>query len=536
MKQKIIGKGTWLDKVAYTLLQKNAQLKLSSSKLKIESGLGASGFPHIGSFADAARAYGVKLAIENLDRAAEYIAFSDDTDGLRKVPDGLPDWLENYIGFPVSSIPDPFECHRSYGNHMSSMLLEVLDTCGIKYTHISAYDAYRSGLFNEEIKIALDNADRIGHIIQDELEQEKYLEALPYFPICDNCGRIYTTKALEWVPETSSILYLCEGATIGTKWIKGCSYKGETDYRSGKGKLSWKVEFAARWAALNIDFEAYGKDIADSVRVNDRIIKEVYNKAPPLHIRYEMFLDKGGQKISKSKGNVLTPQVWFKYGSRNSLLLLMYKRIIGAREISILDIPKYMDELDELEEIYFGHKKISDEKEKVKLKGLYEYCYLLNPPPYPSIHIPYHLLLNLTELSSGNSIDFILSKLRDYGYKIEVDKENIQKRITYTQNWLRDFKEQKPITVSLTEDEKNVIEEIIILLQSRIVTSEDAQNLIYKVAKQHKIPVKQIFQKFYMLLFNQSHGPRLGPYIVITGQDTIIILLKKALQQVQTEG
>jgi lysyl-tRNA synthetase class 1 len=528
---KIIGKGTWLDKVAQRLVNREKKLG-TSRKLRVESGLGASGLPHIGSFADAARAYGVKLALENFNREAEYIAFSDDKDGLRKVPSGLPQWLKDYIGFPVSDIPDPFKCHSSYGDHMSRMLLDILDRCGIEYTHIAATEAYRRGLFNEEIRIALDKAEQIGRIIRDELSQDKYLEVLPYFPICAKCGRIYTTKALQWLPDEGKILYVCEGSKIAEKNVEGCKHKGEADYRKGEGKLSWKVEFAARWAALNIDFEAYGKDIADSVRVNDRIIQEIYGKPPPLHVRYEMFLDKGGRKISKSRGNVLTPQLWLRYGNPQSLLLLMYKRIVGTREISIVEIPKYMDEFDDLEEVYFNRKRVPDEKEKAKLKGLYEYSYLLHPPNKPSLHIPYRLLLFLTELTNEDTAEeYILTKLREYNYDINDDIGNVKKRIMYALNWNNDFKEEKPTEpVTLSQREREAIDHLISQLDQKSLTDEEVQNLIYQAATDHKIPIKELFQQIYMLLFYRPNGPRLGSYIAITGQKQITALLKRRLE------
>jgi len=529
---KLIGKGMWLDKVAFRLIKREEELGRTSKTLRVESGLGASGIPHIGSFADAARAYGVKLALENLGRDAEYIAFSDDKDGLRKVPQGLPRWLEDYIGCPVSDVPDPFKCHASYGAHMSHMLLEILDKCGIVYTHISASEAYKKGLFNEEIRYALDRADQIGRIIREELSQEKYLEVLPYFPVCGNCGRIYTTKALRWIPEEGKITYTCEGSSIAGRWINGCGYNGEVDYRAGDGKLSWKVEFAARWSALDVDFEAYGKDISDSVRVNDRIMREVYGKPPPLHVRYEMFLEKGGGKISKSKGNVLTPQLWLRYGSPNSLLLLMYKRIVGTREVSVTDIPRYMDELDELEDIYFNRKSIPDERERAKLKGLYEYSHLLKPPRRPSIHIPYRLLLYLAELApeEGREV-FILEKLREYGYKVDGNLEDIKRRIQYAINWVEDFKEERRgEPVSLTSREREAVEHIVEELGGRLLKSDEVQNLIYETAKAYDMAPSILFQRLYQLLFNRPYGPRLGPYIAATGQDKIRELLRRALE------
>ena len=380
MNGKIIGHGTWYDKMAAKIIERERKLGRSLKMIRTEMGLGASGFPHIGSLGDAARAYAVTLALREQGYKSELIAFCDDKDGLRKVPAGLPESLEKYIGFPVTDIPDPFGCHKSYGEHMSSLLLEALDKCGIEYRYMSARDVYSRGLLNNEIRAILSNAKKVGEIVREEVGQERYVEILPYFPVCEKCGRIYTTKALEFFPKENKVSYVCEGMEVKGKWIEGCGYKGEADITKGEGKLSWKGEFAARWKALDIRFEAYGKDIADSVRINDRISREILHYEHPMHAKYEMFLDKSGRKISKSAGNVFTPQVWFRYGSPQSLMLLMLKRFVGTRTLDVTDIPSYMNEFDQLEDVYFGKKMIKDEKEREKLKGLYLYCWALKPP------------------------------------------------------------------------------------------------------------------------------------------------------------
>lgn len=524
---KVIGRGTWLDKVAYELIEREKKLRGAPRLIRVESGLGASGFPHLGSFADAARAYGVKLAVEDAGYPSEYIAFSDDMDGLRKVPAGLPKRLKEHLGRPVSEIPDPFKCHESFGVHMSSLLLDALDRCGVQYRFISATQAYKEGLFNDEIKKILDHAGQVGEIIKRELSQEKYLEALPYFPICEECGRIYTTKAYKWIPAEGRVLYRCEGASLKGAELPGCGYEGEADYRRGRGKLSWKVEFAARWSALNVSFEAYGKDIADSVRVNDAVMKEVLGKPPPYHVRYEMFLDKTGRKISKSTGNVFTPQTWLRYGSPSSLLLLMFKRIVGTRELSIEDIPKYMDEHDWLEQVYFGMKKISDKKELAKLKGLYEYCHLLKPPAKPSTHVPYSTLVRLASVAPrGAEQSFIAEKLEKYGYKVG---EDAAERIQYAVNWSRDFpaEEASKGKLWLTEPEREALLEFAGRLK-HCRSGDEVQTLVFETARSKNIPAKRLFHILYGVLLGKDSGPKLGPFIAAIGVAEAAEKLEKA--------
>ena len=294
MSEETIGHGTWYDLMAKKVIDRECLLGRSMDRVRTEMGLGASGFPHIGSLGDAARSYTVTLALRNMGFNSELIAYCDDKDGLRKVPAGLGKNLEKYLGFSVSSIPDPFGCHESFGKHMSSLLLESLDKCGIEYHYFSAKEVYEKGIILSEVRTILANAAKVGEIVKEEVGQERYTERLPFFPVCANCGRIYTTKAYKFEPKTDKVLYKCEGLEIRGKLIEGCGHEGEADIAKGEGKLTWKGEFAARWKALDIRFEAFGKDIADSVRINDRISREVLGFEPPSHARYEMFLDKGG--------------------------------------------------------------------------------------------------------------------------------------------------------------------------------------------------------------------------------------------------
>jgi lysyl-tRNA synthetase class 1 len=464
---------------------------------------------------------------------SELVAFCDDKDGLRKVPAGLPKSLEKYLGFPVSSIPDPFGCHESYGRHMSSLLLDALDKCGIEYRYISAKEVYEKGLLLKEIRTILLNAKKVGEIVKEEVGQERYTEVLPFFPVCEKCGRIYTTKALEFVPEIDKVLYACEGLEIRGKLIEGCGHKGEADISHGEGKLSWKGEFAARWKTLDIRFEAYGKDIADSVRINDRICREILCFEPPSHARYEMFLDKGGRKISKSAGNVFTPQVWFRYGSPQALLLLMLKRFVGTRTLDVSDIPSYMNELDNLEDVYFGRKAGKDAKELVKLRGLYEYCWVMKPPAKPSVHVPYNLLAFLVKMAPKECLnEFVTEKLQSYGYlqKNQLVEADLAQRIEYASNWTQDFEEIKETTVSLKNEEKNAITALIRVLETE-GEPDKIQNAIFNAAKTNGLKPSAFFKTLYAILMGASQGPRLGPYILAMGKQNVIAALHRALSK-----
>jgi len=528
---EIIGRGTWYDKVASEIVERERKLGRSLDLIRTEMGIGISGIPHIGHLGDAARSYAVTLALREQGYGSELIAFADDEDGLRTVPAGLPKSLEKYLGYPVRNVPDPYSCHESFAEHMISLLLEILDTCGMEYEFVSGAEAYQKGLFNKEIETLLGNAERIGEIIREEVGQEKYEEVLPYLPVCSNCGRIYTTKAYDFVPEEDKVLYTCEGMEIKGQWLEGCGHKGEANYAKGEGKISWKAgEFATRWKVLDIRFEAYGKDIADSVRVNDRICREILDYEPPVHAQYEMFLDKSGKKISKSAGNVFTPQVWFRYGSSQSLLLLMLKRFVGTRNISVMNIPQYMNEMDDLEDIYFGRKKTEDKKESAKLRGLYEYCWLLKPPQRPRIHVPYNLLTYLAKVAPKDSVvEFITEKLRDYRYVEDEVSDDLKTRIGYAQNWVRDFAEIKETTVELSLEEKHAVKQLMETIRSE-EEADKIQSAIFDIARRNGIKPKRFFQTLYTLLLGATSGPRLGPYIIDMGKENVIEALKRSLR------
>ncbi len=526
----IIGKGTWYDKAASELIEREKRLGRSLDLIRTESGLGASGFPHIGSIGDALRNLAVALGCRIQGYNAELVAFSDDKDGLRKVPAGLPDELEKWLGYSVSAIPDPIgDCHNSFGAHMTSQLLSALDTAGADYHFMSGYESYKQHAFDKEILTIMNNHEKVGKIIQEEIGQEKYTEELPYFVTCQKCGRIYTTHATAYHPETHTIEYECKGMEVRGHWLEGCGHNGEVDVLSGNGKLSWKVEFAARWRALDIRFEAYGKDISDSVRVNDRICREILRFEPPMHVQYEMFVDRGGKKISKSAGNVFTPQVWYRYGSPQSMNLLILKRFIGTKSGSVLDIPTHMDELDDMEDVYFGKSKIANEMEKAQLSGLYEYCWMLKPPTEPDTHVPYNLVLTLIRLApKGSETEYIRGKLKEYGYLDKTEK-GLDKRIDYATNWAEDFAEELQ-EFTLTIQEAEMVSAVVEALKAAR-TIDDYQGAAFTAAKAHGWKPGEVFPVIYRILVGKTRGPRLGPYIALLGKEKVLAELESAMKR-----
>jgi lysyl-tRNA synthetase class 1 len=540
--QTVIGKGTWIDKVADTLIKREKKLGRNLGLIRVESGLGASGIPHIGSMADAVRAYGIALALKNFGFKSELVAYSDDMDGLRKIPQGLPSWLQDHIAKPVSTIPDPFgSCHSSYGMHMSSLLLDGLDKVGIKYRFQSGSEAYKQGTLAMQIDTILQSKSKIGRKIAEFVGQDKYTEVLPYFPICRNCGRLYTAVAQEYLPSDRKVAYICRGSRIGKEEIKGCGNKGEADITRGEGKLAWKVEFAARWQALDIRFEAYGKDIMDSVRVNDWIADEILVYPHPLHVKYEMFLDKAGKKISKSSGNVLTPQMWLRYGTPESILLLLFKRIAGTRHIGLDDVPALMDEYDYYEDVYFG--KISEDNlaKLTKIKGIYQYINKLSTPKQPDTHIPYRFIVQQASIFPPDDDDRdekIFSRLLKYGMVKEKKNERIMHKIRLASIWGDDnmAKDNEKFEIRLSDLHRKAVQELIEVIRpfTGLPDSPDnAKNLqsnVFSIARANGIEPKEFFALLYRMFLNTDRGPRIGNYLLDLGIDRAIQILNRYLR------
>lgn len=525
----------WADKAAVELVNREKKLKRGTGVFRAESGIGASGIPHIGSCGDAIRNYAIVLALKDLGVKAELIAFSDDRDGLRKVPLGFPNSLEKSIGTPVSDIKDPFGCHDSYAGHMGSLLIDALEKIGVEFKFQSGTETYKKGLLNEQIEKLLLNQEKIKKIVKDIVGQDL---VSVYFPVCEKCGKVYTTRVLEVFPDEHRVKYACDQEFSGKNKnagkdiiAKGCGFEGEASYFNGTGKLAWKCEFAARWDALKIMFEAVGKDILDSVKVNDEIDRKILRYEPPVHLVYEMFLDKGGGKISKSVGNVFTPQDWLRFGSPESIRLLMLKRFVGTREIAPQDIPVYMDEINYLESVYFGEEKIKNEKESKHLKRLFEYVNFLKPKS--SLKIPYNNLVNLAKIVPKENrhviIKEILTQTKHIKEKLgKKEEEELKEKILYASNWAESSKEDIKKEIVLTLNERSALGGLKRILRMNMST-ESLQNNIFDIANKNGVSPSRMFQIIYQIVLNSDRGPRAGFLIKAVGESKVISMIDKVL-------
>ena len=529
----------WVDAISKAVLEREKELDRGLKVLRVECGIGASGFPHIGSVGDAIRAFGVKLGLDALGTKSELIAYSDDRDGLRKIPVGVPSDYERYLGMPVTDIPDPWKCHSSYGEHMSQLLLEALEMLELEFTFISATQAYKSGLLDKSIDVLLRNYEKVDQIIREEVGSSKPLGWIHYWPVCERCGRIYTTRVTKVLPEEGKVLYVCDQEFKG---IKGCGYNGEASYRRGTGKLAWMGgEFAARWAALGISFEPHGKDITDSFRVNARICKEILKFDPPLTIVYEMFLDRTGSKISKSKGNVITPQQWLRYSPPEVLRMLMFKRYKGTRAISLEMIPTYINELEEKLAQYHNLDRIKDPRRRINIKRLVEYSYLLEKVPEPKEY-RFGTIMNVISLLPFKQMDeqSLLRLVSEIiGKYYEIPQEKLREDSWFIQlhrcalNYLNEIVPY--IHVETPKIDPKTLETIEKFLDSieDDMNPEEIQSLAFSLARENQVPIRKFFSAVYFFLLGRSSGPKLGPLIHRLGIETSKSLILSAIERIR---
>ncbi len=514
----------WADQTAQKVIEREKEIERDTEIFVCEMGMGASGVPHIGSVGDGIRSYVVNLALKEKGADSKFIAFSDDLDGLRKVPTGFPVELEAHIGKPVSRIPDPFGCHETFADHVSSLLMDALEKTGVKFELRRASKEYPIGTFDKEIVEILNRSKEAGIIIKEITGQDKYLTQLPFMPICKKCGQIYTTVADKF--EKGKIHYTCTGEFIGKNskgeevTIKGCGYEGECGIR--EGKLAWKVEFAARWRALKINYEAFGKDILDSVKTNDEISRRILNWEPPVHSFYELFTQRGGKKISKSIGNVFTPQLWLEYASAESLRLLFLKKLAKTRVVDLDAIPMYIDEMDDLAHVYFGDKKVANEKELTHMKRLYEYANFLDvPKKKPKIVVPFGIIISLIQMvPDPKIIKTILQKTEHVPEKLSHDDElELSRRIERAMNWIED-KGIEEEEINLTDEQASALKKIASELK-KPWTEEALEKRIYDIAKEEEISTKDLFAAAYQVLLGKKYGPRLAMLILAIGKDVV---------------
>jgi len=492
----------------------------AKGKIILQTGYGPSGLPHIGTFGEVARTSMVVNALNQLtDLPKEIITFSDDMDGLRKVPGNIPNQekLQNNLHKPLTQVPDPFEKYKSFGEHNNTMLKNFLDKFNFKYTFKSSTELYKSGHFNSTLKLILKNYQGIMDIIMPTLGKERQKTYSPFLPICPDTGIVLEIPILDIDEKNSIIIFDNRGSKL------------EKSILDGNCKLQWKVDWAMRWYALDVDFEMYGKDLIESAVLSTKIIK-LLGKTNPSGFAYELFLDEKGEKISKSKGNGITIDEWIEYASPESLSLFMYQNPKRAKKLYKEIVPKAVDEyLDFIE----------------KGKKQNELQLLLNPVwhvhnaemPTENSVMPFSMLLNLVETSNADSKELLWKFVRKYKKDIsEKDYPIFDKLINYAIKYFNDVIKSKKIYKKPNEEEKNALEALIKVLDNCDdgMQPEDIQTNIYSVGKEngYKENLRDWFKLIYEVVFGDENGPRMGFFISFFGVNETKELIKDKLNNV----
>jgi len=490
---------------AKKMLRERKSFIEKKGKIILQTGYGPSGLPHIGTFGEVARTSMMVNALKHLtDLPAEIITFSDDMDGLRKVPENVPnqELLNNNLHKPLTQVPDPFEKFDSFGEYNNEMLKKFLDNFNFKYNFKSSTSLYKTGFFNPTLQIVLENYQDIMDIIIPTLGKDRQKTYSPFLPICCETGLVLEIPVVEIIKEKSKIVFDNNGTKL------------ETSIFDGNCKLQWKVDWAMRWYALDIDFEMYGKDLIESAILSTKIIK-LMGKNNPSGFAYELFLDEKGEKISKSKGNGITIDQWLEYASPESLSLYMYQNPKRAKKLYNEIVPKAVDEyLDFIE----------------KGKTQNELQLLMNPAwhvhngemPKEEIIMTFSMLLNLVETSNANSKELLWKFVKKY--KKDISEKNhpifdnlIGYAIRYFNNVIKLQKKYK----NPSDEEKNALKALIKTLEkcNDEMTPEDIQTMIYSTGKENGYAenLRDWFKLIYEVVFGDENGPRMGFFISFFG-------------------
>ncbi len=472
-----------------------------------ETGYGPSGLPHIGTFGEVVRTSMIRNAFEHLiDCPTKIITFSDDMDGLRKIPDNIPNkkMLEEYIGKPLTSVPDPFEKYESFGHHNNAKLRSFLDEFKFNYNFVSSTEKYQSGEFDSTIIEILENYEKILEIILPTLRFERKETYSPFLPISKINGKVLQVKIEEYRPKHQTIIYK---EPINNS-------KVETKVTGGNCKLQWKVDWAMRWMALDVDYEMCGKDLTESVQLASEICK-ANKKKIPVNLIYEMFLDEKGEKISKSVGNGISVEEWLRYGSPQSLSLYMFQKPKSAKKLFFDVIPKTVDE-------YISHyNSFSNLDEIKKFNSPIWHIHDGNPKDFKT-EISFNALINLVSICNSTNKNIIWGFVNKYDQNISPkNNPEFDCLIDYALNYYQDFVLPNKKYFKLNEKNKIIFKDIFDMLSTDISiksSSEDIQTLLYEIGKKHKFDnLKDFFKLVYQVLLGQERGPRLGSFIKLYG-------------------
>lgn len=488
-----------------------------SEAVLFETGYGPSGLPHIGTFNEVLRTTMVRRAFETLsDQPTRLIAFSDDMDGLRKVPDNVPnqEMLKGYIGHPLTKVPDPFEKFESFAAHNNAMLREFLDRFGFDYEFASSTDYYTSGRFDEALRSVLRHYDAIMGVMLPTLRAERQATYSPVLPISPKSGVVLQVPVEVVDAEAGIVRFTDDGDVI------------EQSILSGGAKLQWKVDWAMRWVALGVDYEMAGKDLIDSVIQSSKIAR-VLGAKPPEGFNYEMFLDEKGEKISKSKGNGLSLEQWLTYGSDESLAFYIYREPKKAKALHMGVIPRAVDDYWQFAGNYEGQPV------EQRLGNPVHHIHN-GPPPVAALPVTFGLILNLVGvMGAGATREQVWGYLGNYVADATPEShpaldELIGKALAYN----RDFVAPTLVRRAPEGVEAGALKRLDAVLATlpADASAEDIQNEVYEIGKTGGFEnLRDWFKALYETLLGSSQGPRMGSFIALYGTQNTRTLIAEAL-------
>ena len=521
----------WPFEEARKLLERFKSGPPAKGHVLFETGYGPSGLPHIGTFGEVVRTTMVRRAFQAMsDIPTRLFAFSDDMDGLRKVPDNVPEasrpFLERCIdrrpnlgGVPLTSIHDPYgDCHESYGAHNNAKLCEFLDAFGFEYEFQSSTATYNSGKFDATLRQVLENYDAIVETALGTIGEERQKNYGLFLPLIMDqelrLPRYLYVRPEEIKPEAGTIVFRDPGGRLVEHEVTG-----------GKCKLVWRADWAMRWAALGVDYEMSGKDLIDSVKLSSRLCQILKGK-PPEGFTYELFLDENAEKISKSKGNGLTVEEWLRYAPPESLALFMFQSPKRAKRLYFDVIPRAVDDYLTFVE------KFDKEEAAARLENPAWHIDNGNPPREEA-HLSFSILLNLASVCNTEDKAVLWGFISRYAPTATPKTAPFLDRLVgHAIAYYRDFVKPKKSYRAPSGMERGALEDLANALAKlpANATAEAIQTEVYEVGKRHAFAdLKSWFQSLYEILLGQSQGPRMGSFIALYGLSETLTLIKRVL-------
>ena len=507
----------WPFEEARRVLKRYEKAPPEKGHVLFETGYGPSGLPHIGTFGEVARTTMIRRAFQVIsDIPTRLICFSDDLDGMRKVPGNVPnpEKLEPYLQKPLTSVPDPFGTHDSFGDHNNAMLRRFLDTFGFEYEFYSATEFYRSGQFDEVLLRAVERYDDIMAVMLKSLREERQQTYSIFLPISPTTGRVLYVPMKEVNAKDGTVTFEDEDGTDTTLPVTG-----------GNVKFQWKPDFGARWAALGVDFEMYGKDHSTNTPIYDRIC-EILGAKKPEHFTYELFLDEAGGKISKSSGNGIAIDDWLKYASSESLSYFMYQKPKTAKRLHFDVIPKAVDEYHQQLRAYAGQDAAQRANNPVfHIHG--------QNVPASNMVVPFAMLLNLASVAGAEEKGQLWGFIQRYAPEATPETHpDLDAAAGFAVRYYNDF--VKPAKVFRLADEKEQAALTDLLARLKAwdggLDAEELQSMVFAVGKEHGFdPLRDWFKALYEVLLGASQGPRFGGFIALYGVDETIALVEAGL-------